>query len=122
MKYFIAILATFIIGATAQAEVKVYCVQISPKNSHGLIFEEATLTSSAGKAKLVPGRFGFGLTTEQGDGTISQDMLLESNRALSPSPAHSASSAQWKNAVPFLLPIEGAEYVAYFFPFRWRTE
>ncbi len=112
MKNIFAILAIFMTLAAEAKPIHIYCMQTTPATAHGFILEEAGVEFSNGTFRFIPGRVGTGLTNEQGDGTIG-DMLLESDQKLPPSPEDQASSAQWKDAVPFQLPIEGARYVLY---------
>ncbi|MGK5085656.1 hypothetical protein WDW37_20395 [Bdellovibrionota bacterium FG-1] len=98
---------------------KVYCSQQSPKAVHGYIIEEAVLRSTnRTKWELQLAALGTGLLTEQGDGTASSGYLYTGNEPLLPNPEFRAHSAQWRNALPFVIPVKAdkGEFVLYVQP------
>lgn len=104
--------------AWAGTNLNLYCFQVSPKASHGYIIDSALISADANKPSVILQNLGIGLLTEQGDGT-SSDEVFASESELLPNENYRAQSAQWKDAVPFLLPMPAANpktYVLYVKP------
>ncbi len=108
MKITLLILACILVpgqGFATKHVKTIYCQEPDTTKKRGIIIEEAELTKDNGKHQVIFRRVGIGELTDHGDGTGNGE-IISGEATVTPNWDYSASSAEWKDAVPFLLPAE----------------
>ncbi len=114
-------ICTASMGFAAETTKQFACMQQKPDRQYGYVIEEGTLKAGRGYAAQITG-FGTGLLTSEGDGTANQGYLYNDGELLLPAAAERARSAQWKNAIPFVIPVPNTEdaFVLYVMPEHFK--